>query len=204
MSTFANLLKECRRKSEFTFRALSEKTGIPSSVLFKYERSLIYPKDEALRKICTTFNLNFDQIKIVLGNEKKARVLKNSTYPLLRQIFVDSYNAEYAMWKKEAVLSEKKLRYEFSSEKIHPIEEKLIEETDRRLHEKKSIKTNESIVMDKFSSEQKKKLFKTVITDWGYNPASKQLIIGFEVRKGLLQTVCYTMKWSWERYIRKV
>ena len=206
MESFANIFKQNRQQKSIGFVTLSKKIGVVPSVLHKYEIGEIFPKEAPLKKICSFFDLDFNIISKLVAKEKKQKIQKRQTariygtalYPEMRKILLDSYCIDYAITSGKTI-SKNGMIKEFRLSPLHPIEGKLIEITNNRLHAAKLIDSQKSIISDLLPSEQKKDLFKKVITDWGYIPSSQQLLITIEKNKGRLDTICYKMKIFWSK-----
>lgn len=198
MNKFSDILKTKRQAAGISYNDLSNKTGIAASVLFKYEVGEIYPRQKALNKICEFLSLKPKEIAAIISKEKKgksqkkyiSRIYGNSSYPDLRKIILESYSPDYVVDRKN-IISLRKMIKEFDPHEIHPFERIILNEVNKRLWSKKLIPSKKDVLSNDFSSEERTKFFKQVVTDWGYNPITKQLILSYyEEKKGHVTTIC--------------
>jgi transcriptional regulator with XRE-family HTH domain len=196
---FKERFEEKRKALDLSFARFSKQTGISSSILFGYSKGKLYPEDKHLRKVCQVLGLDPSKEAKAIEAEKKQNIFSIAQYPDIRGLILKTYAHEYSRLTQKP-FSLEELEKEFSNIPFHPIEEKLIEVVNNNLQKNKIISSSENFTRDKYSAEQKRQLFNKIITEWGYIPSSKLLIVTFKGSKGISSSVSYKMrtKVEWE------
>ena len=185
MEKFSSLIAEKRKEQGLTFLALSKKAGVVPSAFFSYENGTSFPKHRTLKKICEMFSLNYDEMAELIEMEKESKVYEKALFPDMRKIFLDSYNDGYGS-KTDINLSEKEIKDRLSTKPLHIIEEVLLRVTNKRLHDQGFLPAEEKIEKLDKPIPDKQDLFLEVITEWGYIPSAKSVLIGAKNEAGII------------------
>lgn len=73
MQKLSELLSLRRTEKKMSLKELSEKTGISSFSLSKYEKGLRLPDVSNINKIATALELDYDEVYNILTAEKNAK-----------------------------------------------------------------------------------------------------------------------------------
>ena len=179
MNKFSTKFAKTREEQGLSFLDLSKKTGVVPSTFYRYERGINFPKHKTLKKICEIISLNYNEMAELIEMEKESNVYAGALFPDMRKIFLESYNDGYGP-KMEHKLDEKAMKIELSSLDLHPIEKTFLMVINKKLRSAGLISEKEKIEKLKKPLLEKEELFHKVVTEWGYNPGPRHLLIGFE------------------------
>ncbi len=73
MLTIKEILKKYRKEKKYTLDEASEKTGISSVTLCKYEKGKVLPTVENLYKLANIYGFDYSETCKVLRKEKESR-----------------------------------------------------------------------------------------------------------------------------------